>query len=226
MEMQQPKSIFTDQEILNSTSYRVTQEVFNSITHGIGFLLSVYATNLLIQKGLNTMDLTHIIAYAIFSISMCVMFFNSMIYHALYFTTVKPVFQFFDHASIYLLIAGSYTPFALILLGGWHGWALMGFEWLLAAIGLTAKATNAKWIKKYSTWIYLLMGWAGILMVPDLVETLGAAGIGWLLFGGIAYSIGTIFYKYDRQIAYFHVIWHFFVILGALGIFVSIYAYI
>lgn len=226
MEIQHPKSIFTDQRILNSTSYRVTQEVFNSLTHGIGFLLSLVATYFLVIRGIEAQNLTHLVAFAIFGFSMCTMFFNSMIYHAFYFTTVKPIFQFFDHASIYLLIAGSYTAFALILLGGWRGWALMSFEWSLAAVGLVAKGMNAKWIKKYSTWIYLLMGWAGVFMIPDLLTKLTWSGIGWLLFGGISYSIGTIFYRYDKQVAYFHVIWHIFVMLGALGIFFAIYLYI
>ncbi len=226
MEIQTKQSIFTDKKILNSVSYQVTQQVFNCVTHGIGFLLSVFATLLLIQKGIDHQSWTHIIAYGIFGSSMCLMFFNSTIYHALYFTAVKPVFQFFDHSSIYLLIAGSYTPFALIILGGWQGWALMIFEWSLVFIGIFAKATNANWIKKYSTWIYLLMGWAGVVLAPSFITTLPWQAFAWLLFGGIAYSIGTIFYRYDRQIVYFHVIWHFFVMLGALGIFLSIYLYV
>ncbi len=226
MEIQKKQSIFTNPTILNSLSYRVTQQVFNSVSHGIGLLLSIFATQLLIQKGLDYQSWLHLIAYGIFGSSMCIMFFNSTLYHALYFTAVKPIFQFFDHASIYLLIAGSYTPYALIILGGWQGWALMLFEWSLAFIGIVAKAMNAKWIKKYSTWIYLLMGWAGVVMIPSFIHTLPWQAIGWLLFGGISYSVGTIFYRYDQQIAYFHVIWHFFVMLGALGIFLSLYLYV
>lgn len=227
MELQQQHtSIFTDKNLMNSLSYRVTQEVFNCITHGIAFILSVIATILLTQKGMTSGEMTHLVGYLIFGLSMCMMFFNSTIYHSLYFTSVKPIFQFFDHASIYILIAGSYTPFALILLDGWQGWALMVFEWGLAIVGLTAKAMNAQWIRKYSTLVYLLMGWAGVIMVPQMIATMPVRGLMWLLFGGLAYSIGTIFYRFDRKVAYFHVIWHIFVILGAFGVFMSIYFYI
>lgn len=221
--MSAPTTILTDPLILKSPSYRITEQVFNAVTHGLGLILSVVAMGVLLSQDPANTPLSHLIAYGVFGASMCILYFNSMMYHALYFTRVKPVFQFFDHMGIYLLIAGSYTPFGLIAVGGQRGIWLVVAEWILALIGITAKAIGAHWIKRYSTGLYLLMGWLAIGVLPTLLRQLGPVALGWLLFGGLAYSIGTIFYRFDKQVAYFHVIWHGFVLLGSAGIFASIY---
>lgn len=221
-----PMEAFTDPEILSSSVYLISQDVFNSITHGIGFILSVIGTWFLLKKGIYSGSIQYTIAYLIFGLSMSTMYFTSALYHALHSTRLQPIFQFFDHSMIYLLIAGSYTPFCLISLNNWVGWLIFGLEWLIAIVGIIGKFTGNTFIRKYSTWIYLVMGWLVVLALPGVIRAVPTAGLFWLLAGGIAYSIGTIFYANDKKFAYFHVFWHFFVMLGSACIFISVLFYV
>ena len=220
------KDVFSSPEILNSDVYQISLEVFNAVSHGIGFVLSILATCFLFMKGVKSQSLMSIVAYLIFALSMCLMYFNSMMYHAMSRTILKPIFKFFDHTAIYLLIAGSYTPFALLLVGGWLGLVLVIVEWGVALIGIMGKAVGNEWIIKHSTLLYLLMGWMAIFAIRSILTKLPLPGIIWLFAGGLAYSLGTIFYKFDEKYAYFHVFWHFFVMLGSACLFVTVYCYV
>lgn len=227
MEQISPKTgIFSNPQTLNSSSYKIIREVFNAVTHGIGFILALVGTVFLFYKGYSNQNLTEIIAYMIYGISMMILFFNSTLYHSFYFTQVREVFKFLDHASIYLLIAGTYTPFALLVIGGRLGWLIVILEWGIAFIGIVAKAIQAKWIQKYSLLVYLLMGWLCLIAIRPFIQNYNLPGTLWLVAGGLLYSLGTIFYANDHKYAFFHVIWHLFVIAAAACMFISIYFYI
>lgn len=221
-----PVEAFTDPDILSSRVYLISLDIFNAVTHGIGFILSIIGTWFLLKKGVHTGSIQNTIAYLIFGVSMCSMYFTSTIYHALYQTRLQPIFQFFDHSMIYILIAGSYTPFCLIALNNWIGWLIFGLEWLIAFVGIFGKFTGNPFIRRYSTWIYLLMGWLALVALPGVIQAVPRNGLLWVVAGGIFYSIGTIFYANDKKFAYFHVAWHLFVMLGSACIFLAILFYV
>lgn len=220
------QSVFMNQDILDSWSYRVTSAVFNAVTHGIGLILAIIATIFLVMKGVQTGGSLEIVAYLIYGLSMCLLYFNSMMYHSLSFTAVAPLFKFFDHSSIYFLIAGTYTPFTLIAIQGALGWTVFILEWVLALTGFIGEITGSAFIKKYSLWFYLGMGWLAIITLIPLIRNVAFPGLIYLVIGGILYSIGTYFYKYDDKVAYYHVLWHIFVMLASASMFVAIFFYL
>ncbi|MGX7092494.1 PAQR family membrane homeostasis protein TrhA [Hutsoniella sourekii] len=226
MSAKSERTVFSNPTILSSKVYQVSQEVFNAVSHGIGFCLSLLALYLLIRKGLASGQLVDLLAYLVYGISMSLLFFHSMLYHSLSLTAVGPIFQMIDHLSIYLLIAGTYTPFALLVVGGAAGWLLLLAQWAMAILGCIAKLSQWSWMKKYSTRLYLLMGWMVIFTIKPLIESFALPGLCWLVSGGILYSLGAYFYSQDDRYAYFHVIWHWFVLFAAICMFVSIYVYI
>ncbi|MCI5775545.1 MAG: hemolysin III family protein [Aerococcus sp.] len=215
-----------NQKILDSSAYRITSAVFNAVTHGIGLILSIIATVFLIMKGVATDSALEVVAYLIYGLSMCLLYFNSMMYHSLSFTAVAPLFKFFDHSSIYFLIAGTYTPFTLIAIQGPLGWTVFILEWALALTGFIGEITESPFIKKYSLWFYLGMGWLAIVTVVPLIHNVTLPALIYLAVGGILYSVGTYFYKYDDKVAYYHVLWHIFVMLASASMFISIYFYL
>lgn len=215
------KNIFQDPEILNSPSYLITEQIFNAITHGAGLILAIIGTIYLTSESYHLPGVLPFVSYLIFGLSMIWMYLMSTLYHSLYFTKVKPIFQFFDHSSIFILIAGSFTPFALVMVGGWLGWTIFAVQWLVAIVGISAKMLNHAWIRKYSTAVYLTMGWLALLLIPTIIRQLPTLGIVSLVSGGVMYTIGTLFYSLSDQYTYFHVIWHFFVMLGSIGIFIA-----
>ncbi|WP_268827419.1 PAQR family membrane homeostasis protein TrhA [Tetragenococcus koreensis] len=197
--------------------YLITNEVFNAITHGIGFGLSVAGLVILLVNGTRLGSSIHIVSYAIYGSMLILLFLTSTLFHSLIFTKAKKVFQVFDHASIYLLIAGSYTPFCLLSIGGTFGWALCSVIWLLAIAGIVYKSCTLhkkENVSKLSTLIYVLMGWACIIAFRPLIDSLGISGALLLASGGLAYTIGSIFYSL-KNVRFMHVVWHLFVMLGA-----------
>ncbi|MDK7302464.1 MULTISPECIES: PAQR family membrane homeostasis protein TrhA [Aerococcus] len=225
MEKQQ-NLLFSNPQILNSRSYQVTSQIFSAISHGIGLLLALIGTGLLISKAFQFQELNRLMAYTIYGLSMINLYFFSTMYHALYFTKVAPIFRFFDHCSIYFLIAGSYSPFCLIALNNSLGWLIFFIEWLIVALGLYCEIYKQHWLKKYSTYIYLSMGWLAVFIVYPIIQSVSLAGLLWLLAGGLFYSLGTSFYRFDHKYVYFHTIWHLFVLLGTACQFISIYFYV
>lgn len=196
-------------------------EIGNAISHGIGVALSIAGLVLLIvraaQTGGGAMRIT---TFSIYGAIMILFYLSSTLFHSLIFTRAAHVFQVFDHDMIYLLIAGSYTPFCLVAIGGWRGWTLFGVIWALAIIGVVYKSIWLKKKSKWSTVLYVLMGWLCMTCAPQLWNSLGPTGFILLLAGGITYSIGAVLYSFPTR--YTHLIWHFFVLVGSAFIYFSV----
>ncbi len=202
----------------------VGEEIANSVSHGIGALLSVGALVVLVVAASMRGTASHIVSCAIFGASLVLLYLSSTIYHALTAPRAKRVFQILDHASIYILIAGTYTPFALVTLRGGWGWSLFGVVWGLAVTGTVFKCFGpGKW-PWLSTAVYVLMGWTAVVALRPLVAALGWTGFVWLLAGGIFYTSGVAFYALRR--GYAHAVWHLFVLAGSLCHFVAVYRYV
>jgi hemolysin III len=206
-------------------AYYITNEVLNSVTHGIGFVLSIVATVFLILKGVENQNGLEIFSYAIYGLSMCALYLASTLYHSLSFTKAAGILKIIDHSSIFILIAGTYTPFSLIAIGGSFGWFIFTAQWLIAIFGIVGKICFLDKMKKFSTLIYILMGWFGVIAIPQMAQAIGSGGIAWLIAGGVTYTIGTIFYANDN-LKFWHVIWHLFVLGGSIAMYFSVLLYV
>ncbi len=202
----------------------IGEEVANSITHGLGALLSVAGLFALLIAASIRGTALHIAACTVYGISLVLLYTSSTIYHALARNRAKRVFQVLDHASIYLLIAGTYTPFTLITLRGPWGWILFAFVWTLAALGIVFKSFGAGRLPFFSTAVYLLMGWCGVAAVRPLLAVLPWTGFLWILAGGICYTVGVAFFALRHK--YAHFIWHLFVLAGSVCHYVAVYRYV
>ena len=194
--------------------YRLGEEIANCVTHGVGVVLSIVALTLLVAFAVRYGDGRHIAASIVFGAALVLLYTASTLYHGFPWPRVKHIFKVLDHAGIYLLIAGTYTPFALVTLGGTRGWWLLGIVWSLAVVGIALEAAwtyRPKWL---SALVYLGMGWLGILFIRPLAESLPSYGLWLLLAGGIAYTVGTVFYVLKR-VPYMHAVWHLFVLGGS-----------
>ncbi|WHA08322.1 hemolysin III family protein [Enterococcus montenegrensis] len=210
-----------------SRKYLIVNEILNAVTHGIGFGLAVAGLVILLVKGARLDSALHVVSYAIYGSMMILLFLSSTLFHSLIFTKAKKVFQVFDHDSIFLLIAGSYTPFCLLSVKGWLGWTLFALIWLLAISGIVYKSLTLHkkdTVSKVSTFIYLFMGWLCLIAAKDLWLSLGNVGTALLVSGGVAYSVGALFYSL-KNIRFMHVVWHLFVMLGAGLMYFSILLY-
>ncbi len=210
-----------------SRKYLIVNEVLNAVTHGIGCGLAIAGLVILLIKGARLGSPLHIVSYAIYGAMMILLFLSSTLFHSLIFTKAKKVFQVFDHDSIFLLIAGSYTPFCLLSVKGWLGWALFTLIWLLAISGVVYKSLTLHkkdTVSKVSTLIYLFMGWLCLVAAKDLWLSLGSVGTALLVYGGVAYSVGALFYSL-KNVRFMHVVWHLFVMLGAALMYFSILLY-
>ncbi|MGX7014048.1 PAQR family membrane homeostasis protein TrhA [Vagococcus silagei] len=214
------------QQIKQQTKrYLIVNEVFNAITHGIGTGLSIAGLVILIVKAAQTGSAIHVVSNTIFGSTMVLLFLASTLFHSLIFTKARTVFQVFDHSSIYLLIAGSYTPYCLVVIKGWLGWTLFGAIWAMAIAGIVYKSLFLKSAKKTGVIIYILMGWLCLVAIKPLYIGLGMAGFTLLVLGGISYTIGALFYNL-KNVKYMHVVWHLFVMLGAGFIYFSVLLYV
>ena len=202
----------------------VGEEIASSVTHGIGLAASIIVLPFLITVAARDGDAWRITSAAIFGSSLILLYGASTLYHALPRSRAKRVFRILDHSAIYLLIAGTYTPFLLgPLRGGW-GWSLFVVIWLLAIGGVVMKSTlGIRWVR-LSTVVYLLMGWLGVVAVKPLLDRVSPPGLLWLLAGGLAYTFGVIFYAWGR-LRYGHAIWHLFVATGSVCHVVAVLRY-
>ncbi len=199
------------------------EEVWNAISHGIGFILAIPALVFLILKGVQVGSAIHIVSYTIFGVSMLLLFLMSTLLHSMP-VKLKKLFSILDHSAIYVLIAGTYTPFALISLQGALGWTLFGIIWGLAVLGILFKVFFIHRYEFVSLIFYVLMGWLIIIAVKPLIESITLQGFLLLLSGGLLYTVGAIFYAW-RRIPYNHAIWHLFVIAGSLCMYLSVLLY-
>jgi hemolysin III len=200
------------------------EEIANSVTHGVGLLLSIVALPTLVIVAVRRHDAWQIVGGAIYGLTLVLLYTASTLYHALPAPRAKDVFRVLDHAAIYLLIAGTYTPFALGVLRGKWGWSLLAAVWALAAVGIVLKATRGFRYAWLSTAVYLAMGWLIVVALRPLVAQIGIDGLAWLLAGGVAYTAGVIFFAWDR-LRYGHMVWHLFVLAGSICHFVAVLRY-
>ncbi len=201
------------------------EEIANSISHGIALLAAVSATPFLIIAAVGRGDIANIVGASVFAATMVLLYLTSTLYHSLPRNRAKRVFQILDHGAIYLLIAGTYTPFTLGVLHGTWGWTLFGLVWGLALAGFLLKAIGGIRYPTLSTCLYLAMGWLVLIAVKPLWLLVPAWGLFWLLAGGIAYTVGVAFFVIDERVRYSHFIWHLFVIAGTACHFVAVFRY-
>ena len=203
-------------------NYSFAEELVNAITHGIGAILSVVALTLMIIVANNSIALTSAIVYGS---SMILLFLASTLYHAITHTPTKQVMKILDHCAIYLLIAGTYTPFMLISLQDTWGYTLLSVVWVLAAIGIYFKIVFKHRFKKISLITYLGMGWLVIIAMPEMITKIASGGLALIASGGVAYTFGAVFYSI-KKIPFNHAIWHVFVLVGSVCHFLAVYLYV
>jgi hemolysin III len=201
------------------------EEVAHAVTHGVGLLAAIVGLVVLLVEAAATRDPWRITACAVYATTLVLLYGTSTLYHALSATRARRVFRVLDHSAIFLLIAGTYTPFALVSLRGPWGWALLGIVWGLGVLGITAKAIFGTRWPIVSTVIYLGMGWVVLVAAKPLVAHVPAGGIAWLVAGGIAYTAGIVFYAWTR-LRYSHAIWHLFVLAGSACHYVAVARYV
>ncbi|MFT5729513.1 MAG: hemolysin III [Desulforhopalus sp.] len=200
-------------------------ERFNSITHLLGSIAAIVGLVVLIVTTSRQGDLLSILSATIYGTTLVMLYVFSTLNHSLR-GKAKNVFQKLDFLSIYLLIAGTYTPLTLIALRGALGWFICGLVWGLAIFGIFLELLPHKENRIISLVIYLIMGWVIVIAIKPLIQTLGMAGFSWLLLGGIFYTIGVIFYVYDEQFKYFHGIWHICVLAGSTLQYFTVFYYV
>ncbi|SGY90923.1 PAQR family membrane homeostasis protein TrhA [Moritella viscosa] len=205
--------------------YSAKEEATNTWSHIIGVLLSIAALIALLVPSIQQADPWRITSFSIYGISMFLLFFASSAYHYASNPATKAKLKTLDHCAIFLLIAGTYTPLLLIELRGVLGWSIFGVVWSMALFGIIAKVYWAERFKKVSLFFYLIMGWLIVFSGDELLGKLATGALYWLIAGGVAYSIGAIFYA-NKRIPYNHAIWHIFVLLGSACHFITIYLYI
>lgn len=206
-------------------TYSRREEVANAITHGIGAFLSIAALALLIVFASLFGTAWHVVSFTIYGVTMLLLYVSSTLVHSFPEGKVKDLFEIFDHASIYLFIAGTYTPFLFIVVRGSLGWTLFGVVWGIAISGVVFKAFFVKKFLFLSTLFYIAMGWLIVLAWNPLVETLATGGIVLLVAGGLLYTVGTVFYVW-RGFPFHHAIWHMFVLAGSAAHFFAILLYV
>lgn len=203
----------------------IVEEILNSITHGIGVLLSITALVLLVVKSSRYGDGWHITSTAIYGSTLIILYLASTLFHSFMFTSARNFFNLLDHSAIYLLIAGTYTPFLLVTLRGSLGWTMFGIIWGLTIFGVIYKLFFLNKWRMLSTVIYIIMGWFMIIAIRPLLLNVPPGGLYFMLAGGLSYTVGAVFFVFQR-IPFFHVIWHLFVLGGSICHFFAILFYI
>ena len=192
------------------------EEIANSITHGIGAGLAVAALVILVVFAAQISDAWKVVSFCIYGATMITLFLSSTLYHAFTDLYVKRFFRILDHSSIFLLIAGTYTPVTIgTMRGGW-GWTLFGIIWGLTIIGIILKIFAMRKLKWVSLVVYLLMGWIIVIAIKPLLMVVPKMFLAWMLIGGAAYSLGVIFYV-AKKMPYHHAVWHLFVLGGSIS---------
>lgn len=208
-----------------SVAYSPLEEKLNIISHGIGVLLGIIALVFLLIHAVQNGTAVHVVSFSIYGFSIIILYLASTLYHKATKPLVRNRLRIFDHAAIYILIAGTYTPFALITLEGTTGWIIFGTVWAFAAIGITLKLFFTGKFDKLSTMMYVFMGWIIVFAIKPLIANLSSDGLFWLIAGGIAYTIGAVLYSI-RKLPFNHAIFHVFVLIGSICHFISVYFYV
>lgn len=206
-------------------SYSAKEEALNVYSHGLGFVLSIAGLVLLVFRAVQYGDAWHIVSFSIYGLSMIVLYLASTLFHAAKNPVRRRRLNIFDHASIFILIAGTYTPYLLVTLNGTWGWSLFGVVWGIALVGVVLKIFYTGRFRLASTIMYLLMGWVIIVAIKPLLQNLAPGGLWLLALGGVFYSIGAALYMIQK-VPYNHAIFHLLVLLGSASHFLSIYYFV
>ncbi len=205
--------------------YTTTEEIWHAITHGIGIPLSIAGLAILVAFSSLNGNAWHVTSSSIYGATLILMYSSSTLYHGITHPRAKLFFRHLDHAAIYLLIAGTYTPFLLVNLRGYTGWILFAVIWSVALTGVCLEVCRHKPIRKMSLWLYMIMGWMIVLAINPMLDKVSTGGLILLLSGGLAYTAGAFFYA-RKQMLYHHVIWHLFVLAGSILHYFSILFYV
>ena len=212
-------------EYQEAIRYSYIEEIFNSVIHGAGALISIAGLILLILYCNFYGQSTHLISCTIFGITLVMLYTASTLYHSCRKQKIKRFFRILDHSCIYVLIAGTYTPFMLIIVRGVLGWTIFSIVWSLTIVGIVFKSFFINRFKIISTIAYIFMGWIIIFAIRPLFRALPGEGIAWLAAGGLAYTLGTIFYSW-KKLPFNHAIWHLFVLAGSICHFMAVLFYV
>ena len=204
---------------------RFREEIANTITHGIGLGLAIAAVSVLVVLASLRGTAWHIVSCSVYGSTLVILYLASTLYHGIQRPAAKRILKVFDHCSIYLLIAGSYTPFTIVSIRGGWGWTLFGLIWGMALLGIVFKTFHTGKYEVFSTTLYLAMGWMIIIAVKPLFASVPLMGVLWVVAGGLFYTFGVLFYCFDR-IPFFHAIWHLFVLGGSACHFFAILFYV
>ena len=199
---------------VTKTLARPSEELANSLSHGVGLICALVAMPILIIGAVKHGSTADVVANSVFGTTMVFLYLTSTWYHAVPEGPLKDRLHKLDHAAIYLLISGSYTPFTLGVLRGTWGWTLLGIVWVAAAVGVSDKLISGIRHPRLSTVLYLIMGWTVVIAIRPLVLSMPAPGLAWLVAGGLSYTLGVVFYA-ARHLPYNHFIWHLFVLAGS-----------
>ncbi len=205
--------------------YSLGEEIAHALTHGLGLVLSVGGLVTLVVAASLRGDAWHVVGCSIFGSTLVLLYAASTLYHGIPSPRAKRVLRQLDHAAIYLLIAGTYTPFALVSLRGGWGWTLLALVWVLAILGITLEAAIPRRTRRLSVALYLTMGWLAVLAVEPLFRAVHPEGFALLLAGGVAYTAGVFFYTWQR-LPYHHAVWHVFVMAGSACHFSCVLGYV
>ena len=205
--------------------YTLGEEIAHSVTHGIGAGLSIAGLTLLVVLAVLYGNVYQVVSFSIYGATLTILYLASTLYHSFQNPQVKRVFKVIDHASIFLLIAGTYTPFLLVGVKGTLGWTLLIVVWGLALLGVGFKALFIHRFQKISVLTYVLMGWLSVIVLKELSANIAPGGLVWLAAGGVIYTIGVIFYAM-KKVRYTHTIWHIFVLGGSICHFFSVLFYL
>ena len=211
--------------MLGTQYYSPLEEKTNIISHAIGLVFSSVALLLMLVRASRSGEFLSIVSAAIFGISLIALYTASTLYHSARDPKVRSRLRIIDHATIYILIAGTYTPFTLVTLHGWIGWTMFGITWGMALTGVILKLFFTGKYHLLSTLMYVFMGWIIILAIKPLLNSLPFGGVAWLFAGGIAYTTGAVVYSIEK-IHFNHAIFHLFVLLGSACHFVAVYSYV
>jgi len=205
--------------------YSIIEEIWHAITHGVGLILSVAGLTILVAYSVLQGSVLSVVSSAIYGTTLIVMYGASTLYHAISHIKIKKFFQQLDHAAIYLLIAGTYTPITLISLGDTLGWSIFGIVWGTAFLGVFLKFACPGRFEKLSLTLYLIMGWIIVIAAEPVLENIESGGLWLMLLGGLSYTFGVIFYVWDK-LPFNHAIWHLFVLAGSTFHFFMVLIYV
>jgi hemolysin III len=222
--MQIEKARILTMKTMEERARTLGEELANAITHGFGAVSIVAASPFLLAASLEHGGATAVVSASIFAATAVLLYVASMLYHAVPTGRLKRIFQTADHSAIFLLIAGTYTPFMLGVLRGPWGWSLFGVVWGIAILGLSAECFGFKRIRSLSLGLYLAMGWIAVIAIVPMITHVQLGGLVLIFAGGLAYTVGVVFYAIER-IRYFHTVWHFFVLAGTACHFFAVMNY-